>query len=142
MTTRDLMTPNPSCCTRDTPLQDVARMMVDCDCGEIPVVERENMRTPIGVVTDRDIVCRAVAEGKNPLTLSAGNVMTSPAVTAKETDDLDAIKSMMETHQIRRVPVVDRNGEICGIVSLADLARRDSRKEVGDVVREVSAPAR
>jgi CBS domain-containing protein len=117
-------------------------MMVDCDCGEIPVVERESMKTPIGVVTDRDIVCRAVAEGKNPLTLSAGSVMTSPAVTAKESDDLDAIKSMMETHQIRRVPVVDRNGEICGIVSLADLARRDSRKEVGDVVREVSAPAR
>jgi CBS domain-containing protein len=136
------MTPNPACCTTDTPLQDVARMMVDCDCGEIPVVEREDGKKPVGVVTDRDIVCRSVAEGKSPLTMNAGSVMTSPAVTATERDDVSAIKAMMETHQIRRVPVVNQNGEICGIVSLADIARCDSRTEVGEVVREVSAPAR
>ena len=141
MTARDLMTSNPACCTMTTPLQDVARMMVECDCGEIPIVERDDRRTPVGVVTDRDIVCRAIAEGKNPLTMNAGSVMTSPAVTAKERDGIDAIKGMMETHQIRRVPVVDQNGEICGIVSLADIARHDSKKEVGEVVREVSAPA-
>ena len=142
MTARDLMTPNPHCATTDTPLQDVARMMVECDCGEIPVVERQEGKTPVGVVTDRDIVVRAVAQGKNPLTINAGGVMTSPAVTAKQDDDADTVKRLMEQHQIRRVPVVDRNGQICGIVSLADLARRDSRKDVGEVVREVSAPAR
>src|SRR5262245_38444513 len=142
MTARDLMTSNPACCTMNTPLQDVARMMVECDCGEIPVVERDDRRTPVGVVTDRDIVCRAVAEGKDPLAMNAGSVMTSPAVTATERDGIDAIKGMMETHQIRRVPVVNQNGEICGIVSLADIARHDSKKEVGEVVREVSTPAR
>jgi CBS domain-containing protein len=125
----------------DTPLEDVARMMVNCDCGEIPVVERLDLKKPVGVVTDRDIVCRTIAEGKNPLTMSAGRVMTSPAVTAKEGDGIDAIKSIMETHQVRRVPVVDQNGEICGIVSLADIARCDSRKEAGEVIREVSSPA-
>jgi CBS domain-containing protein len=140
MTARDLMTSNPACCTMDTPLNDVARMMVGCDCGEIPVVERQDMKKPLGVVTDRDIVCRVVAEGKNPLTMNAGSAMTSPAVTARENDDIDEIKRVMETHQIRRVPVVDENGEICGIVSLADIARRDSKKEIGEVVREVSAP--
>ena len=142
MTTRDLMTSNPACVTRDTPLQDIARLMVDCDCGEIPIVERHDLKRPVGVVTDRDIVCRTVAEGRNPLAMNAGTVMTSPAVTAKDTDDLDMIKALMETHQIRRIPVVDRNGEICGIVSLADIARRDSRQDVGEVVRQVSVPAR
>jgi CBS domain-containing protein len=142
MTTRDLMTSNPACGTMDTPLQEIARLMVDCDCGEIPIVERHGMKRPVGVVTDRDIVCRAIAEGGNPLTMNAGDVMTSPAITAKQDDDVDTIKGLMETHQIRRIPVVDPNGEICGIVSLADIARRDSKKDVGEVVRQVSVPTR
>ena len=142
MKARDLMTPNPACCGMDTPLQEVARMMVRCDCGEIPVVERDDARKPVGVITDRDIVVRSVAEGRNPLTMNAGEILTSPAVTAKEDEDIDAVKQLMETRQIRRIPVVDRNGHVCGIVSLADIARRDTRKETGDVVREVSAPAR
>ena len=142
MTVHELMTPDPACCTMDTPLQAVARMMVQCDCGEIPVVERQDLKRPVGVVTDRDIVCRSVAEGRDPRSMKVGDVMTSPAVCVDETDHVDAVKRMMETHQIRRVPVVDSNGQICGIVSLADIARRDSRKETGDVVREVSAPAR
>lgn len=142
MVANDLMTANPACATMDTPLQDVARMMVDCDCGEIPIVDRSDSKKPVGVVTDRDIVTRTIAQGKNPLSATAGDVMTKPAVCAKETDDADTIKRLMETHQIRRIPVVGRNGEITGIVSVADLARRDSRKDVGDVVREVSAPAR
>jgi CBS domain-containing protein len=142
MNARDLMTPNPAVCTMDTPLQEVAHMMVECDCGEIPVVERLDLRRPVGVVTDRDIVCRAVAQGRNPMTLNAGDVMTSPAWTASDGDHADDIKSLMETRQIRRVPVVDLNGELCGIVALADIARHDSRKDTGEVVRQVSAPAR
>jgi CBS domain-containing protein len=126
----------------ETPLQEIARMMVQCDCGEIPVVERLGLAKPVGVVTDRDIVTRAVAEGRSPLTLTAGDVMTSPAVTAKEAEGIDNIKRLMERHQIRRVPVVDQNGLICGIVSIADIARHDSRKDTGEVVRQVSAPAR
>ena len=81
MTVRDLMTADPSCCTMETSLEEVARMMVQCDCGEIPVIERQDLRKIVGVVTDRDIVCRAVAKGLNPLMLSAAAVMTSPAVT-------------------------------------------------------------
>jgi CBS domain-containing protein len=69
-------------------------------------------------------------------------VMSSPAVTARETDDVDTIKRLMETRQIRRVPVVGSHGEICGIVSLADVARRETQEEVGEVVKEVSAPTR
>jgi CBS domain-containing protein len=142
MTARDLMTSNPACCTMDTPLQDVARMMLRCDCGEIPVVERDDLKKPVGVVTDRDIVCRAIAKGRNPTSMSAGDVMSSPAVTARQSDQLDAIRQLMESHQIRRIPIVDEGGQICGIVSLADIARRDTEKQAGQVVKEVSAPAR
>lgn len=143
MTVKDLMTADPSCCTMETSLEEVARMMVECDCGEIriPVIERQDLRKIVGVVTDRDIVCRAVAKGQNPVMLSAAAVMSSPAVTIREHDDVDEVIRVMETHQIRRVPVVDQNDEICGIVSLADIARHDSRKQTGELVREVSTPS-
>jgi CBS domain-containing protein len=142
MTVRNLMTPDPSCCTKETSLEKVAQMMVQCDCGEIPVIEREDLRKVVGVVTDRDIVCRAVAKGQNPVTLTAAAVMTSPAVVVKDRDEVDEVIWVMETHKIRRVPVVDQNGDICGIVSLADIARHDSKKQAGELVREVSTPAK
>ena len=141
MTVRDLMTADPSCCTMETSLEEVAKMMVACDCGEIPVIERQDRRKIVGVVTDRDIVCRAVAKGQNPVMLSAAAVMSSPAVTVREHEDVDEVIRVMEMHQIRRVPVVDQNGEICGIVSLADIARHDTRRQTGELVREVSTPA-
>jgi CBS domain-containing protein len=138
MTARELMTPNPACCTMDTPLQEVARLMVQCDCGEIPVVERLDLRKPVGVVTDRDIVCRVVAEGQNPSTLTAAAAISTPAVTVTERDSGDEVLRVMEAHQIRRVPVVNQDGELCGIISQADIARNTSRKEAGELVREVS----
>ena len=142
MTVRNLMTANPSCCTKETSLKDVAQMMVECDCGAIPVIERDDLRKVVGVVTDRDIVCRTVAKGENPGKLTAAAVMTSPAVIVRDGDEVDEVIRVMETHRIRRVPVVDRNGDICGIVSLADIARHDSKKQTGELVREVSTPAR
>ena len=142
MTARDLMTLNPACCTTDTPLQDVAKAMVDYDCGEIPIVEDKDTLTPVGVVTDRDIVCRTVAQGKNPILLTAADVMTSPAITVRDNDSDEVVKHKMEMHQIRRLPVVDRNGCVCGLVALADIARGESRKAAGEVIREVSAPSR
>src|SRR5262245_39630886 len=142
MNARELMTPKPACCTRETPLQQVARMMVDCDCGEIPVVEREDLKKVIGVVTDRDIVCRAVAEGRNPLMLVAADAMSSPAITVNERDGVDDVIRAMETNQIRRVPVVEAKGVIVGIVSQADVVPRGPRGGAAELVREGSAPAR
>ena len=140
MNARDVMTPDPACCTTETSLHEVAKLMLQLDCGEIPVLDKAN--TPVGVVTDRDIVCRAVAKGLNPLTLSAGDVMSSPALTARASDDLEAVELLMQTRQIRRIPVVGDDGGICGIVSLADVVRRDGAAQARDVVREVSVPAR
>ena len=142
MQVKDVMTANPACCTPDTPLPEVARMMVDNDCGEIPVVENKESRIPVGVVTDRDIVCRTVAKDKNPLELAAADCMSTSIVTVTPATPVEECCRIMEEKQIRRVPVVDANGACCGIVALADLAREAKSGVAGDVVKEVSEPSK
>jgi CBS domain-containing protein len=133
---KDVMTPDPQCCSPETPLNEVANLMVECDCGEIPVVDSANRL--IGVVTDRDIVCRIVAKGKNPSALTAQDAMTQPVVAVTADTTLDEIVAVMEENQIRRVPVVDAQGCCCGIVAQADVAMVARESEVGELVREVS----
>jgi len=136
MRVRDMMSKNVACCLPDTGLSDVARMMVDNDCGEIPVLNAAG--TPIGVVTDRDITCRAVAEGRNPLLMVAGDCMTAPCVTVSPETSLEDCCPLLESNQIRRVPVVDEAGACCGIVSQADIARHAPKRETAKVVQKVS----
>lgn len=133
---RDLMTKNPRCCTEDVTLHEVARLMVQNDCGEIPVVGADNQL--IGVVTDRDIVCRVVAEGKDPMVITAEECMTHPVISVLEDDSLASVLSTMEKHQIRRVPVVDLAGCCSGIIAQADVALAARESDVGELVREVS----
>jgi CBS domain-containing protein len=140
MTVRDVMTANPAVCMRITGLVEVARQMVACDCGEIPVVDNETAMHVIGVVTDRDIVCRTVAEGRNPADLAAGDCMTSPVVTVTPEASLDVCVNLMEERQVRRVPVVDERGRLIGIVAQSDIARKANRTLTSDLVREVSQP--
>ena len=139
MEVKDIMTPDPACCTPDTTLQRVAELMVENDCGEIPVIENAANMKPVGVITDRDIVCRAVAKGLNPLTLTASDCMTTPCVTVTPDTPLDECCRILEENQIRRVPVVDASGKCCGIVALADIAKHARKRETAEVVREVSA---
>ena len=139
MKVKDIMSTNVDSCTPETRLPEVARKMVDCDCGAIPVVDPQTRR-PIGVVTDRDIVCRLVAQGRNPLELSARDCMTTPAVTVTPETSLDDGLDLMENHKIRRVAVVDQSGAICGIVSQADVAQHASKGDTAKVVRKVSEP--
>ena len=139
MTVNELMTPDPVCCTPQTMLRDVARLMSTNDCGEIPVVESPKHRLLLGVVTDRDIVVRAVADGHNPSETPIGSCMTTTnLVTVTPDTTLDECRKLMEEHQIRRVPVVDGAGVCCGIVSQADVAHRASAGETAELVREVS----
>jgi CBS domain-containing protein len=133
---RDVMTENPACCTPDTPLEQVAKLMVQHDCGEIPVIDASEQ--PIGVVTDRDIVCRVVAEGKNPVAYTAELCMTQPAVTVRVDSTLEEVVNTMEKHQIRRVPVVDERGCCAGMIAQADVAWSGREKDVAELVREVS----
>jgi CBS domain-containing protein len=133
---RDVMTPDPACCTPHTTLDQVAKLMAQNNCGEIPVVDTDDR--PIGVVTDRDIVCRVVADGKNPIGHTADTCMSQPVVTVSAEDPLESVVSTMEQHQIRRVPVVDERGCCAGIIAQADIARDAPWREVAELVREVS----
>jgi CBS domain-containing protein len=140
MQVREIMTSNPYCCTADTSLEEVAKAMVAHDCGEIPIVRSASDKTLVGVVTDRDIVCRLVAEGRNPIDESAEAAMSSPVISVRESTPLEECARLMEDHQIRRVPVVNGGGMCCGIVSQADIANNASRKMTADLVKDVSQP--
>lgn len=142
MQVKEIMTGNPACCTRETGLKDVARMMVEHDCGAIPVVENEKSQKLVGIVTDRDITCRIVAEGKNPLELKASDCMTKTVVSVEPETSLEECSRLMEQHQVRRIPVVDSQGVCCGMVAQADLARKASESQTAEVVQEVSKPTR
>lgn len=135
-TAKDVMTPDPACCARTTTLDQVAKMMVQSDCGEIPVLDVNDQ--PIGVVTDRDIVCRVVADGKNPMAYTAETCMTQPVVTVHQDASLQDVVETMEKYQIRRVLVTDERGGCAGIISQADIARAEPLRDVGELVREVS----
>ncbi|MDX6384045.1 MAG: hypothetical protein QOK48_1618 [Blastocatellia bacterium] len=140
MQVREMMTPDPACCTPDTKLTAVARMMIDHDCGEIPVLDNQSSKVPIGVVTDRDIVCRTVANGLNPLELTAADCMTKPIVTVTPDMSVDECCRIMEDRRIRRIPVVDDRGSCCGIVALADIALQTGKRVAGEIIKEVSEP--
>jgi CBS domain-containing protein len=138
---RDVMTKDPACSTPDTTIEEAARMMVDHDCGAIPVVGDPIARMPLGIITDRDIVTRTIAKGRDPMGLTVRDCMTSPAVTVVDDALLHECVDLLELSQIRRVIVVDASGACVGIVAQADIARHASKRETGELVREVSKPA-
>jgi CBS domain-containing protein len=137
MIVKEFMTENPACCSPATPIPVVARMMIDHDCGCIPVVEDKR---PVGVITDRDIVTRSVAGNRDPSKLKAEDCMTKDCVTVGPEMGDDECCKVMEDNQIRRAIVVDEDGAICGIVAQADLARH-SQVMAGEVVQAVSQPS-
>jgi CBS domain-containing protein len=141
MQVKEVMTADPACCIPEAGLQEVAQMMVDHDCGEIPVVDSQETKLPIGVITDRDIVCRTVARGLNPLDLTVSDSMSKPCVTVTPDMSVEECSKIMEENKIRRVPVVDDDGSCCGIVALADLALHARRNVAAEVVKEVSEPS-
>jgi len=142
MQVREIMTTNPACCTADASLEEVAKAMVEHDCGEIPIVRSSSDKSLLGVVTDRDIVCRLVAQGRNPVDEAAESCMSSPVVSVRESTPVEDCARLMEDKQIRRVPVVNGGGMVCGIISQADIAKNASRKITADLVKDVSQPAR
>jgi len=135
----EFMTKRPVCVSPRTPLVEVARLMQQHDCGAIPIVGEDTF--PIGIVTDRDIVVRAVARGKDPATLLAGDVMTAPATTITENATLDDCAEALELGQIRRIIIVDRSGRTTGIVSQADVAAHLKKKAAGELLRAISKPS-
>jgi CBS domain-containing protein len=133
---RDVMTPDPACCSPHTTLDEVAKLMAQNDCGEIPIIDTADRI--VGVVTDRDIVTRVVAEGKNPGAYTAETCMTDPVVTVRVDAPLEDVVAEMEKHQIRRIPVVDEHDACVGIISQADVSWSGPPRRVAEMVREVS----
>ena len=141
MNVREVMTADPACCTADTPLTEVAKMMVECDCGAIPVVDNQDSKKPVGMITDRDITIRTVAEGRNPLDLTASDAMTVNVMTVTPETSIEECCNLMEDQQIRRVVVVDENGFCCGMIAQADIAINADSRKTAEVVQEVSRGA-
>jgi CBS domain-containing protein len=141
MKAQELMTESPACCTPESTVREAARMMLEHDCGCIPVVEKGAKRR-VGVVTDRDIACRCVAEGKGP-DVRVQEIMTTDPRCCHPEDDVAAVEQIMMQAQIRRVPVVDARGDCVGMIAQADLAVKDqevSDSELGRVVERISEP--
>jgi CBS domain-containing protein len=133
---RDIMTTDPACCAPSTPVQEIARLMVQRNVGEIPILDESNR--PVGVVTDRDIVCRVVARGGTGDGHTAASIMSSPVISVAGSATIEDAMAAMETHQIRRVLVLDDGGCCAGIIAQADIAVGESPRRAGELVREVS----
>lgn len=141
MKAKELMTKNPACVTPLTTTQEAARLMESEDVGSLPVVESRDTLRLTGIVTDRDIALRVVGQGL-PNTTPISQVMTSGNLVCVRPDEsLDEVEHLMADHQVRRVPVVDQNDCILGVIAQADLARElraVGRKDFGKVVQEIS----
>ncbi len=136
---QDVMTANPTTVETSTNVAEAAKMMAQQDLGPLPVTEGGRL---VGIVTDRDIVCRTVAEDKNPLEMTAESCMSTSVVTVTPDASLGECCELMEENQLRRIPVVDENGVCCGIVAQADVATHGPEEEAGELVKEVSQLSR
>ena len=136
---RDVMTEDVVCCTGDTTISEVARLMKTENIGPMLIVDNEQSKTLVGIITDRDIVLKVIADGQDPRTTQVGEVMSKKLVTVHPDDDVEVAMKAMAQFQLRRVPVVGENMQLVGIISQADVATRvDAPEETGEVVREIS----
>jgi CBS domain-containing protein len=134
---RDVMTTQPRAVTPQTSLSEVAELMESDDVGAVPVVEGDRL---VGIVTDRDIVVRAIAKGKDPRGMPAAEVSSRELVTVSPDDDLsDALKLMAE-YQVRRLAVTAEDERLVGVVSQADVALEAKEKETGELLQDISRP--
>lgn len=133
---RDVMTANPECVSDGASIQDAARIMKDRDTGVVPVVDGKKV---IGLITDRDIVVRGIAEGKNLDSVRVNELMTKTVRSVREDADVNEVLNLMSSAEIRRVPVVNASDELVGIVSIGDIAANSSQDaRVGRAVEEIS----
>ena len=132
---KDAMTVNPCTIDADQTVAYAARMMRDEDVGLAPVVEGQRL---VGTLTDRDIAVRVVAEGKDPQVVKVREVASTDLVTVDPQQDLDEALRLMADHQIRRLPVVENEGRVVGVLAQADIAEEAKPKKVGELVEEIS----
>ncbi len=138
LTAREIMTRGVKSVRRDSPLREVAQLMKDEDCGVVPIVDERG--TLLGLVTDRDLVIRAFTGAQSPDALRAGDVMTNDVQAVTPDEDIHSVIEVMGRRQVRRVPVVDRDDRLLGIISMGDIANRaDYDEELQEALDRVSA---
>ena len=141
MKIHDIMTKDPSCVTPDDSVREAAQVMKREDVGIVPVIEGRSGRRLVGVVTDRDIAIRCIADGKDG-TCSVRDVMsTDDLATCRESDEVDNLMDAMRSEKVRRIPIVDERGSLVGIVSQADVLRKtQDPSRAGETVERISEP--
>ncbi|MFN2576360.1 MAG: CBS domain-containing protein [Pyrinomonadaceae bacterium] len=132
------MTKDPECCVPSDSVMKAAQLMRSEDVGPIPVVENREERKLTGIVTDRDLAIKVVAEARDAKTTQVEEVMSEGLVTCRENDDVQSVLQLMEDNQLRRIPVVDLSDRLLGIVAQADVATRLGAHATGEVVEQVS----
>lgn len=136
---RDVMTEELVFCTPGDAVSEVAKMMKREDIGPVLIVDSERSKTLVGIVTDRDLAIKVVGEGRDPKNTKVEDVMTRKLVTCHADDNIENALKAMAQYQLRRIPVVDENMKLVGIISQADVATRvDEPERTAEVVREIS----
>lgn len=142
MKCNEVMTDDPVCCLPGDSVSQAAQVMRREHVGPVPVVSDERTKELIGIVTDRDLAIKVVAESRDPNRTIVGDVMTNTIVVCREDDDLSSAIAAMEEHQIRRIPVIDQGGRIVGIISQADVATRAyGTRRTMEMAEEISRAA-
>ena len=135
----DVMTTSVVTNSPEDSITEVAQQMKNEDIGPVLIVDSRNTKTLVGIVTDRDIVLKVIADGKDPKKTRVGDVMSKKLVTCRTNDDVDIARKAMAQYQLRRIPVVEENMRLVGIISQADLATRvDAPEKTGEMVKEIS----
>jgi CBS domain-containing protein len=141
-TCSEMMTENPVSCTPSTTAREIAALMEQKDVGSIPIVESRENNKLLGIVTDRDLAIKVIAEGKDPDATTVEEVMTINPMTCSPKDKVDKVFDVMMKHQVRRVPVINEQNRLVGIISQADVAMRMGKSDkTGEVVEKLSQPA-
>jgi len=138
-TCKEVMTSNPVCCLPDETVHEVAQLMKSADVGSIPVIENRESHELIGILTDRDLAMKVIADGRDPVTTKIREVMKHNPFTCLESDDVQKALDVMASHQVRRIPVIDQNRRIVGIIGQGDIATRlDEPEKTGELVAKIS----
>jgi CBS domain-containing protein len=141
MKIHDIMTRDPSCVTPDATVREAAQLMKRDDVGIVPVIDGQSNKTLVGVISDRDIAIRCVADGRDSSVRVRDCMTASKVATCRENEDVDRAMDAMRTEQVRRIPIVDERGSLVGIVAQADIVRKtrnDAKAE--DTIEQISQP--
>jgi CBS domain-containing protein len=135
---REIMSRDPACCVLSDSAQAVAKILCDRNIGSMPVVADQQSRILVGMITDRDLCCSVIAQGLDPKTTQIEKLISFPPISCRDGENIETCERLMQEHRVRRVPIVDAEDRVIGIVSQADLALHDKAERVSKTVAEIS----